>query len=181
MVNIIVAFPKIENGKNIKNILVKNGFQVGPVCVTGAQVLQNADVLGDGIVICGYRLQDMMYGELYEYLPPHFQMLMVAAPNFCEEREIENLLCLSMPLKVHELISTIEMMTYSIVRKRKKRRELPKERTEEEKLTIQQAKEILMIRNNMTEEEAHRYIQKNSMDSGNGLAETAQMILSILS
>ena len=30
----------------------------------------------------------------------------------------------------------------------------------------------------MTEEEAHRYIQKRSMDNGTGLTETAQMILS---
>ena len=60
MINVIVAFPKIENGKSIKYILIKSGFQVGSVCVTGAQVLQNADMLGDGIVVCGYRLQDMI-------------------------------------------------------------------------------------------------------------------------
>lgn len=181
MINIIVAFPKIENGKSIKNILIKSGFQVGSVCVTGAQVLQNANMLGDGIVVCGYRLQDMIYTELQEYLPPHFQMLMVASPNLCEEREIEDIVCLSMPLKVHELVSTMEMMVYAMERQRKKRKSMPKERSQEEKQLIQQAKELLMIRNNMTEEEAHRYMQKTSMDSGTGITETAQMILSMLS
>lgn len=180
MINVIVAFPKIENGKSIKNILIKSGFQVGSVCVTGAQVLQNTDMLGDGIVVCGYRLQDMIYTELHDYLPPHFQMLMVASPNLCEEREIEDIMCLSMPLKVHELISTMEMMTYTMERQRKKRKAVPKQRTEEEKQAILQAKELLMVRNNMTEEEAHRYMQKSSMDSGTGLVETAQMILSML-
>ena len=34
-----------------------------------------------------------------------------------------------------------------------------------------------MERNRLTEEEAHRYIQKCSMDSGNHMAETAEMIL----
>ena len=34
--------------------------------------------------------------------------------------------------------------------------------------------------NNFSEEEAHRYMQKRSMDNGTGLAETAQMILSLL-
>lgn len=43
---------------------------------------------------------------------------------------------------------------------------------------IAEAKALLMERNNMTEEEAHRYIQKRSMDNGTGLTETAQMILS---
>lgn len=181
MINVIVAFPKIENGKSIKNILIKSGFQVGSVCVTGAQVLQNTDMLGDGIVVCGYRLQDMIYTELHEYLPRHFQMLMVAAPNLCEEREVEDIVCLSMPLKVHELVSTMEMMTYAMERQRKKRKSAPRERSEEEKQMIQQAKELLMVRNNMTEEEAHRYMQKTSMDSGTGLSETAQMIMSMLS
>ena len=33
----------------------------------------------------------------------------------------------------------------------------------------------------MTEEEAHRYLQKCSMDSGNNMLETAQMVLTIMS
>ena len=181
MVNVIVAFPKPENGKSIKNILVKNGFAAGPVCVTGSQVLQHANMLGDGIVICGYRLQDMMYEELYEYLPSHFEMLLMASPNLCSQREIGDIVCLSMPLKVHELVNTMEMMVYSIERRRKKRRAAPKERSKEEQEMIGQAKALLMERNSMTEEEAHRYIQKASMDSGTGLTETAQMILSVMS
>lgn len=180
MVNVIVAFPKMENGKSIKSILVKNGFQVSAVCTTGAQALQHADMLGDGIVVCSSRMQDMMYTQLHEYLPPHFEMLVVASPNVWEERTIENVVCLSMPLKVHELVSTLEMMAYSIVRRKKKKKAQPRERSEEEKQMIQKAKEVLMVRNNMTEEEAHRYMQKSSMDSGTGLAETAQMILSMM-
>lgn len=180
MVNVIVAFPKLENGKSIKSILIKNGFQVNAVCTNGAQALQHANMLGDGIVVCGYRMQDMMYTELCEYLPPHFEMLMVASPNVCGERMRNDIICLSMPLKVHELVSTMEMMAYSIERKRKKKRSVPKQRSEEEKEIIRQAKELLMVRNNMTEEDAYRYIQKNSMDSGTGLTETAQMILSLM-
>ena len=34
--------------------------------------------------------------------------------------------------------------------------------------------------NGMTEEEAHRYIQKCSMDSGTNLVETAEMVLSMM-
>ncbi|MFR3319996.1 MAG: ANTAR domain-containing protein [Lachnospiraceae bacterium] len=32
----------------------------------------------------------------------------------------------------------------------------------------------------MTEEEAHRYLQKTSMDSGTNLVETAQMLLTLM-
>lgn len=180
MVQVIVAFPKVEIGKGIKNILVKNGFQVGAVCVTGAQALQHADMLEDGIVVCSCRLSDMMYTQLHEYLPSHFELLIVASPNVWEEREAEDIICLSMPLKVHELVRTMERMVSAIERKRKQRRRASKSRSEEEKQLICQAKELLMERNHMTEEEAHRYMQKSSMDSGTGLTETAQMILSMM-
>ena len=45
---------------------------------------------------------------------------------------------------------------------------------------IAKAKALLMERNNMTEAEAHRYIQKCSMDSGTNLVETAQMVISLI-
>ena len=85
-----------------------------------------------------------------------------------------------MPLKVHELLSTVEMMYCAENQRRKKKSSHPKARSEKEKLTIHKAKEILMARNNMTEQEAHRYIQKCSMESGTSLTETAQMIISMM-
>lgn len=180
MTNIIVAFPKLDNAKNIKKILMQNGFRVEAVCTTGAQVLQSANELGGGIVVSGYRFVDMMYTELHEYLPPQFEMLLVASPSNCSERDLQNIVCLSMPLKVNELIQTVEMMDYTITRRKKKQKEKPKERSEEEVAIINEAKALLMERNNLTEEEAHRYMQKRSMDNGTGLTETAQMILSLL-
>ena len=85
-----------------------------------------------------------------------------------------------MPLKVHELLSTLEMMAAGIERRRKKRKSRPKERSEADKRVLQEAKSLLMERNGMTEEEAHRYIQKCSMDSGTNLVETAEMVLSMM-
>ena len=46
---------------------------------------------------------------------------------------------------------------------------------------MKQAKDMLMERNNMSEEEAHKYLQKSSMNSGTSLVETAQMVLAIFS
>ena len=180
MINIIVAFPKMENGKSIKSIKKKKGFSVHAVCSTGAQVLQHADLLGDGIVICAGRLPDMMYMQLREYLPRCFQMLVLAPANAWQEETAERVVCLTMPLKVHELLSTVEMMYCAQNQRRKKKSSHPKARSEKEKLTIHKAKEILMARNNMTEQEAHRYIQKCSMESGTSLTETAQMIISMM-
>lgn len=177
MLSIIVVFPKIENGKSIKNVLVRCGFEVQALCTSGAQAIGLANELDEGIVICGYRFQDMHYSELYNYLPRSFQMLLIAQPAKLEECLNNEIICLGMPLKPKDLLNTLEMMTYQYTRKKKK---VGKQRSVVEKETINKAKIVLMERNNMTEEEAHRYIQKTSMDSGTNMVETAEMILTMM-
>ena len=180
MRNIIVAFPKMEQAKSIKHILAKRGIEVTGVCTSGAQTLLQANDLGEGIVICGWHLPDMKYQELHQSLPKQFQMLLLASPQVLSQRVTEGIVCLSMPLKVHELLHTVEMMENHMARERKRRKSSPRQRSQQEQEMILQAKRLLMDRNSMTEEEAHRYLQKRSMENGIGLAETAQMVLSIL-
>ena len=52
-------------------------------------------------------------------------------------------------------------------------------RSPREQQFIDEAKALLMEEKQLPEEDAHRYIQKISMDSGRGLVETARMILSM--
>lgn len=180
MTNIIIALPKLEDAKGIKNVLVRNGFQVESVCTTGAQAISQADGLNDGIVICSYKLTDMVYSELQECLPPGFEMLLMASDRLLSQCDGRGIVCLSMPLKVHDLVSTVAMMSEGITRRRRREKLKPKVRSVEEEAFIKEAKSLLMDRNHMTEEEAHRYLQKCSMDSGTNLAETAQMVLSVM-
>ena len=180
MTRIIVAFPKLENGKNIKNVLVRNGYQVVCVCTNGAQVIQEANGLQDGIVVCTYKLSDMIYQELMDCLPPGFELVVISTKDQWVENGTPGIVGLSVPLKIHELLSTVEMVAYNLERKRRKRRQAPRKRTKEEQELVARAKAILMERNQMTEEEAHRYLQKTSMDNGTSFTETAQMILGML-
>jgi len=178
--NIVVLFPRAEEAKNIRNILVRKGHHVIAVCTTGSGALSALEGLEEGIIVCGYRFADMICTELKEYLPPGFSMLLLAMPGRLGDKTFSDIICLPMPLKVHELISTLEMMEGAVRYHRKKAKSGPVKRTEEEKKLIAQAKVILIEKNNMTENEAHRYIQKSSMDSGRSLIETAQMIISIM-
>lgn len=180
MSNIVIAFPKKEVAQNIRKILSQSGYSVQAVCSTGAQALASVNNLENGILICGSRFIDMMYMEIHDYLPPEFQMLLIASPTSIQEREVENLVCLELPMKVHELLQTLEMMEGQIRRRRKRFRRIPRQRSEEDRQMIEQAKALLMDRNKFSEEEAHRYIQKRSMENGTGLVEVAQMILSLM-
>ena len=180
MISIIIAFPKIEDAKNIKNILLRNGYEVNATCNNAASVLSIANELDGGIVLCGYKLPDMHYNQLMNYLPKGFQMLLIASPKRFEECINNNIVCLEMPIKTRDLLDTLKMMTYNYTRRRKKEDIKPKERNEDDKKTIAKAKAILIERNKLSEEEAHRYIQKTSMDSGTKMVETARMILSLM-
>ena len=131
MASIIVAFPKAEDAKNIRNIIVRNGYQVAAVCVSGAQVLQAADNLGEGMVICSYRFRDMQYDHLKECLPRDFEMLLIASEGILDTCVTPDIVRLRLPLKVHDLMDTIEFMQSAIIRRQKKKKKMPKVRSEQ--------------------------------------------------
>ncbi len=180
MISIIVAFPKHEDARKIRSLLVRNGWQVAGVCTSGAQALQLLEHVQSGILLCGYKFPDMLYADLAECLPTGIQMLLAASPHILSDCKDNDIVCLSLPLKMADLLNTLEMMAVNLERQRRRRRAKPRVRSEEEQKLIDQAKRLLMERNNMTEEEAHRYIQKCSMDSGNTLVETAEMVFSLM-
>ena len=93
---------------------------------------------------------------------------------------INGIVGLSMPVKAYDLMNTMDMMLRNIGQRRRKRKLERKTIDPRQQEVIRQAKELLMARNNMSEEEAHRYLQKSSMDSGTNMVETAQMVLSIM-
>ena len=129
MTGVIVALPKIDDAKNMKNLLVRNGISVAGVCTTGAQAIAMADGLNDGIIICGYKLSDMIYSQLRENLPFGFEMLLMASQQIIGGGMVEgDIMCLTMPLKVHDLINTVDMMTQNIERRRRRLKAKPKER-----------------------------------------------------
>ena len=83
MVNIIVAFSSQKDGINIRNLLMRHGHNVVTVCTNGAAVSQAVDQMegSDGIVVSGYKYQDMTYSDLLADLPDTWQMIVMASPG----------------------------------------------------------------------------------------------------
>lgn len=176
MGSIIIALPKLEDAKHISDILKRRGLETTAVCTNAASVLSQVHQLDSGIVICGSRLPDMYYIQLAEYLPDYFEMLMLGSAATIANCP-SGILTLAFPIRPNDLLSTVEMMLQQQARRLKKLKAAPKKRSEQEQNYINNAKQVLMERNHMTEQEAFRYIQKCSMDSGTNMVETAQMIL----
>ena len=121
----------------------------------------------------------MNYLDLSECLPRDFEMLLLASARvICEVPS--SILSVEMPIKSGDLVNTVSMILMQQDRKRRKEKKKPKLRSEKEQNYISNAKMMLMQRNHLNEEDASRYIQKSSMDSGTNMVETAQMLLMLL-
>ena len=179
MSNIIVALPKLEDAKHISDILRRYGLKTTAICTTGSKVLSTMQQLESGILVCTRRFSDMYYTQLLEYKPEHFEILLLVPKTGLDTR-VPDIITLTLPLRASDLTSTVEMMLVQQNRRLKKKKSVPKKRSSEEQKYIDDAKRALMTKNNMVEEEAFRYIQKCSMDSGTNMVEVAQMILSMI-
>ena len=179
MVSVIVLFPKMEEARSIRNLLVRSGIDVTSVCTTGAQVIYALDDLEDGIVVRGYKYADMMYSELYDYMPKTFKMLLVASQMNCMNVMIDKIDTIAMPLKAQELVSRVNDTLDELWIEHKKRRQKPRVRESKDKQIIIDAKVKLMEEKGYTENDAHKYLQKKSMDNGTNMVETAKMVLEL--
>ncbi|MCR5209809.1 MAG: ANTAR domain-containing protein [Lachnospiraceae bacterium] len=180
MTGLIVLFGRPEEAHGIHSLLIRNGYDVAASCTLGAQALNEIHNLESGILICGYKYPDMVYTDLMEELPDSFEMLLMAPQGVIMEERLPNVVALSMPVKAGDFISTIGMMISEKEQRRRQKRNTPSIRSEKEKALIDHAKALLMDRNHMSEADAHRYLQKRSMNNGTGIVETAQMILALL-
>ena len=178
MIGIIVVFPKADLAKSIRGALMRSGFNVFAVCTNGANALAHMRELDSGIVLCAYKMGDMMYDTLADYMPEYFRMLLVSSNVYLPGGADQRIVSLPMPLKVGKLVETLRDMEDSLARRIRQDKRKPKVRSEEEKKLIDEAKSRLMETMEMSEEEAHKYMQKTCMDKGKTLVAYAREILS---
>ena len=167
------------DGQNIKSILGRGGYENVLTVTSGVQALSAMEDIGSGVVICGYRMSDMLFSELLENMPKSFGMLYIASADKAPLMSMDQLVYLEAPLKKADLFSTLGMMLEGIQIKRRKKKEKGYVRSAEDKKTIDHAKAVLMERHHMSEPEAHKYLQKCAMDSGTSRVETAEMVISL--
>ena len=130
--------------------------------------------MSGGIVICGYKLSEMTVSDLAYDLGNVAMVLAIAPPQQLEMCRNENVFKLPTPFTKADLVSSVRMLCSwrpSILKPPHR------DRSDKETAEINKAKELLMNKNGMTEEEAHRFIQRRSMDTGAKAIETARVII----
>lgn len=167
MKDIIIAYPSKNTALQLRGLLEGEGFHVSYVCATGASVLSIAQDLHEGVIICASILSDMGAGTLAEHLPVGFDV--VALSKNGREEYMGNLINLPLPVHKDEFLQTVSILVST--------RSSFTSRKGNDREIISNAKLILMNNGDISESQAHRYLQKESMRTGKTLVELAKEII----
>ena len=175
MSDIIIAFQNPADIKVLRSILIKNGYSVVGAVTSGAKAINLSDDIDYGIIICAYQLSDMQYAEMKENINETCKLLLICSPSKLADSLTEEEYFLPMPFKAVEFIKIVGEISDKLYYERKRKKSLF-DRGGKNYLEIVRAKEILMERKNMTEPQAHKFLQKSSMENGDTIINTAKKI-----
>jgi response regulator NasT len=174
MDQVIVAFESAKNCERVREIIEGSGVASCIVCHSAAEVKRVVSKQRLTTVICGFKLPDETAENLFGDLPPSCSMLMLAVQDLLELCPNDEIFKLSSPVSRSDLTASVRMLLQMSHRLEKYIRP---QRSEQETTVINEAKAVLMDRYGMTEAQAHRFLQKKSMDSGAKMVQTARLVL----
>ena len=180
MKSVIIAFQNPEAAETIRRVVQMGGYSVSGVCSGGAEVLRMLEWSPTSAVVCGYRLKDTTAADIYHDLPQGVGMLVLLAQNQAGAVELPyGIQSVNLPLSRTALLDTLKtvIMINDKPATKKSGEDKRPGRSNADKQTIARAKELLMEQNNMTEDQAHRFIQRVSMNNGSKMIDTAAAIL----
>lgn len=167
MKDIIVAYPTKDIALKLRSLLVSEGFSVSHICALGSSVLSIAGDYNEGVVICAAVLSDMSASVLAQQLPVGFDVIAISKNG--KEDYMGNLINMPMPLHKDDFLQTVSVLvsTHSSFNRHDK----------DEAELLSTAKLILMNSKDITESQAHKYIQKESMRTGKKMSVIAKEII----
>lgn len=182
--SILIALRHQESIEQIKNILSSKGYMIADSCSSGMQALRVAGLSHIDIAIVGFTLSDMP-GLTFanDLLSQHScSVLMITPPdqvNYIRNNAGANdIVCLPRPITPQALLTSIDLILQYRERIKCISREAQKLKLDLERRSVaEKAKTLLMRKLNMSESDAWRHIQKQSMDTGKPLQEVASVII----
>lgn len=170
--DVFIAFSNKKTALAVAKTVIAAGFNAACAVLTAGGLKQKLSFYDCGIVICGCQFGDENINELLPEIPDTFNIIVIGTPDKLAYCDGDRAVKLAVPINASELICYMDML----------RPELPaggKNRSAEDKAVIDRAKRYLIKHYNMTEPQAHRFLEKKSMDSGAAMTETAKKVLNL--
>lgn len=173
MNRLVVAFDNEGTITRVREMLASASLVPRSTHRTGAEIVRAVKFMGGGTIVCGVKLLDMTADQLYADLDGMAHMLVIGKPLHLEMYATCDVFKLALPINRFDLSASVRMLLQLEEMDHKRKRS----RSAQENQVIDHAKELLQSTFGMTEAEAHRYLQKRSMDAGVRITETAAMII----
>lgn len=174
MEHVIVAFQQERACVRVREMLERDGAADCIVCRSAAEVKRAATQQQVGAIVCGYKFADQTAQALFEDLPPACAMLLIAPQSMLDLVDNPDIFRLPLPVSRGDLAASVRML---IQVSHRLARQIRPRRSQAEQAVVERAKAVLMAKGGMGEAEAHRLLQKRSMDAGIRLAQAARQVL----
>ncbi len=174
MIRTVLALGSSSLDNTVTEALTKRGIQVRYRCDSGAEIIRAVKTMGGGVIICPFKLSDMTANDLGRTLVNEAYILVLAKGTELSLVTADNLFKFSVPIRLSELMGAVTMLLQMDIMRQNE--SIPK-RSETAQNQIDEAKSLIMQHYNMTEPEAHRYLQKASMKNGARMSDTAFFVI----
>ncbi len=175
---VIVAFEGEKTAQRFAEIIESSYVAKCIICHSADEVKRTVEKRDVHVVISGYKLHGWTAMDLAEDLPATTMMLVVATQSQLDLCELDDIFPLPAPVSRADLTIAVRM---AMQMGRRLERLIRPKRSDEEKQIIDRAKQALMKKYDITEDQAHRMIQKRSMDNGTRMVQMARLMLEELS
>ena len=175
---IIIALGNIDTAAKLKTLLCQEGYEIIALCTSGNELIRLVMQYSPDLVLVGYKFKDMSLLDAYENLVDYTSFLaLVNEPYRSYIEEDTDIYCMGTKISSVLLTNAIDLIFQSKRRIQKLKQKVEKlEHTLEDRKLIEKAKGQLMATSGLTENEAFRYMQKISMDSGRRMKDIAGLI-----
>ena len=170
MARIVIASAADAAREHLSQLLISSGFSIFRCCASGSELRRTLNECEDGVVIMMGPLPGCKPDELQWDYSERIQILLIAKPAVLESCEAPGIFRLALPASSQAVIGAVDMLNQL------HQMRLPK-RMGDEKQIVEQAKQLLMKRQSLTEPEAHRALQKYAMNHGMKMADYAAQIV----
>lgn len=172
--NVFIAFSSEKTAEKVAAMLKTGGINYNSICTTSSDLLNKINMYEDGVIVCGNKFRDTVLVDILDYIPDYFHILAISTMDHLDDLPNERVFKLTVPLNRTDLIYSVSMLMnldnhHALIHNQF--------RTKNEEMIIQQAKGVLIHKYHMTEEQAHRYMQTKSMNTGEKMINIARLIL----
>ncbi|MGE5630778.1 MAG: ANTAR domain-containing response regulator [Caulobacteraceae bacterium] len=181
---IIITVNNEEAGNKIKQVLTGSGYTVSEICISGNEAIRKVRTLKPTLLIANYELPDTTGLELAKIIAGNNLCSVVLLTNDVQKGYVESkvddldIVCLTRPVSMALLLNTVELLIKSRIKIQKLEAELNEMKTNmDTRKLIEKAKGLLIEKFGLSEQEAYRRIQKQSMDTGIPMKKVSKNII----